>query len=347
MRILLSIKQGNWIVRMKALIDSEAGGMFIHLWIIRKYKLYTQQLANPIIFYNADSSSNKQRQAHQIADIQLKLRGILTHIQALVVNIGNENMLLGLPWLRDTNSWINWEMGQLSFDKKHLHQLKQSIILGKRVWIWVKTNPAMQLAINAKTNQKNKPVKELVPKYLWEFLNQFKKKTSKWLPIYKIYNHTIIMKPEYILKDCKIYSLSPKECLVLQLFIEENRRKEYIWKLKLPQAFLFFYIGKKSGDLWPCQDYQYLNKWMIKNWYPIPLIQNLINQLFDAIIFMKRDVQRVYSNVWIKKRNEWKVAFKTSEELWEPLVMFFGMYNIPEMFQSIMNKIFKDIIAKG
>ena len=49
----------------------------------------------------------------------------------------------------------------------------------------------------------------------------------------------------------------------------------------------------------------------------------------------------------IKPRDEWKAAFHTNRGLFEPLVMFFGMTNSPATFQTIMNDIFRTLIAKG
>jgi reverse transcriptase-like protein len=49
----------------------------------------------------------------------------------------------------------------------------------------------------------------------------------------------------------------------------------------------------------------------------------------------------------IKKGDEWKAAFKTSEGLFEPTVMFFGLMNSPATFQTMMDDIFRDKIAQG
>ena len=54
-----------------------------------------------------------------------------------------------------------------------------------------------------------------------------------------------------------------------------------------------------------------------------------------------------YNNVRIKKGNEWKVAFTTSEGSFEPIVMFFGLTNSPVIFQAMMNKLSRDLINMG
>ena len=49
----------------------------------------------------------------------------------------------------------------------------------------------------------------------------------------------------------------------------------------------------------------------------------------------------------MKDGDEWKVAFRTNQGLYEPLVMFFGLSNSPATFQTMMDGIFEDLISKG
>jgi len=85
----------------------------------------------------------------------------------------------------------------------------------------------------------------------------------------------------------------------------------------------------------------------VKNKYPLPLISELVSQLRGAKYFTKLDVHWGFNNVCIKPEDEWKAAFQTNRGLFEPLVMFFGMTNSPATFQTMMNDIFRDLIAEG
>src|SRR5713226_6962535 len=67
----------------------------------------------------------------------------------------------------------------------------------------------------------------------------------------------------------------------------------------------------------------------------------------DAQIFTKFNVQWGYNNIQIKEGDEWKAAFKMNKGMFEPLVMFFGLTNSPATFQSMMSKLFKDLIDTG
>lgn len=109
----------------------------------------------------------------------------------------------------------------------------------------------------------------------------------------------------------------------------------------------FFFIKKKDGSLRPVQDYRKLNEMTIKNRYPLPLIQELLDKLKGARHFTKLDVRWGYNNVRIKEGDEWKAAFRTNEGLFEPTVMFFGLTNSPATFQAMMNELFRDLIHAG
>ena len=81
--------------------------------------------------------------------------------------------------------------------------------------------------------------------------------------------------------------------------------------------------------------------------YPLPLASDIINKLKGAKVFTKFDVRWEYHNVHIKEGDEWKAAFVTNRDLFEPKVIFFGLTNSPATFQALMNAIFADLIAEG
>jgi hypothetical protein len=86
---------------------------------------------------------------------------------------------------------------------------------------------------------------------------------------------------------------------------------------------------------------------MIPNKYLLLLITDLIHNLLGKKLFSKFDIWWGYNNIWIKEGNKWKATFKTSEGLFEPTVMFFGLTNSPATFQTMMDDIFCDEIAQG
>ena len=73
-------------------------------------------------------------------------------------------------------------------------------------------------------------------------------------------------------------------------FIAEQLRKEYIRLLKLPQMAPLLFVGKKNGKKRMVQDYRYLNKWTIKNNYPLPLILDIVENIGIKRVFTKMDL---------------------------------------------------------
>jgi len=83
-----------------------------------------------------------------------------------------------------------------------------------------------------------------------------------------------------------------------------------------------------------------LNGLTIKNKYTLLLIQELIDKVKGAQYFTKLDIRWGYNNVRIKEGDEWKAVFRTNRELFEPLVMYFGLCNSSATFQLMMDTLF-------
>jgi len=108
-----------------------------------------------------------------------------------------------------------------------------------------------------------------------------------------------------------------------------------------------FFVGKKDGGKYMVMNYRRLNKQMVKNNYPLPLITDLVDFMGNKRIFTKMDLQWGYNNVRIKEGDEWKMVFTTHMGLYKPVVMFFRMTNSPTTFQGMMNEIPRDMINEG
>jgi len=115
----------------------------------------------------------------------------------------------------------------------------------------------------------------------------------------------------------------------------------------LEQTLLVFFVGKKDGGKHMVMDYHELNRQTVKNNYPLPLIIELVDNMGSKQVFTKMDLQWGYNNVRIKKGDEWEAAFTAHMGSFEPVVMFFGMTNLPATFQVMMNEILRDMINEG
>ena len=93
-------------------------------------------------------------------------------------------------------------------------------------------------------------------------------------------------------------------------------------------------------------DYRILNKWTVRDNYPLPLITNIIERLQSKTLFSKFDIRWGYNNIRIKKEDRWKAAFKTPFRLYEPTVMYFGLTNSPATFCRAMQKMLRNWLNK-
>jgi hypothetical protein len=101
-----------------------------------------------------------------------------------------------------------------------------------------------------------------------------------------------------------------------------------------------FMKKKKDNSLRMCMEYRPLNAMTIKNKYLLPRIDILFDQLLKAKVFSKIDLRSVYHQIKIRPQDIPKIMFCTRYDLYEYLVMSFGLTNAPAYFMYVMNSVF-------
>jgi hypothetical protein len=140
------------------------------------------------------------------------------------------------------------------------------------------------------------------------------------------------------------YRMAPAELKELKEQLQEILDRSFIRLSVSPWGAPVLFVKKKDGTMRLCIDYRELNWVTIKNKYPLPRIDDLFDQLKEALVFSKIDLWSGYHQLKVREEDVQKTAIQTRYGHYEFMVMSFGLTNAPSVFMDLMNQVFHNYL---
>ena len=354
-------------IKTTAMVNSGAMGNFIHLRFVLEHRLVTKD-HTPLVVNDV----NSQLLLHVDQQVEIRM-DIGSHSETLTFNIaplGKHNIVLGLLWLQWHNPTIHWKSGKVTFISNYCeeHCLAQpaSTFLNQQpiILMAVVENKVLEIVVEPLSEEEVdifmveipehlESVAETIPDPYWVKINVFNgQKVVTVLPLLCGPNvdFTIELDESKPLpKPSCPYQMNQEERTECRKLLDDRVNVGIMEPAdpKCPITAPMFFVWKKDGTQQPVINYWKLNKITVKDSYPLPRIDEMMDQLCGSEFFTKFNLKSGYNQIRIQPGDEWKTMFMTPFGPYHMKVMTFGFANALPCFQRYMDKVFAPLLYKG
>lgn len=338
-------------ITARVLIDSGAEINHISLGFCQRHKIATRNETATAVM--ANGSTIKLRTTKLPLTISI---GGCTEKMRLVANAQTYDLILGKKWCYEHRAILDCYTNEVHFTHKgkvfkihatdpkdpglvSVNAISRDVLKGHPLFAIVVRD---QLHRKPAERPKNDPLENLLSMYQ----DVFPDKLPKGLPPLRAQDFKIELKPDAEPQKKGLYRMSQFELKEVKAKVEELLEWGYIRPSSSPWGAPVLFVTKKDGSLRFCVDYRALNKLTVKNSYPLPRIDDILDQLATARVFSKIDLRSGYHQIRLSPDSIPLTAFNTRYGHFEFLVLPFGLCNAPATFMDLMNTIFTPYLDK-
>ena len=301
--------------------------------------------------------------------LRWKMQGIDFQADVYIIELSNCEMVLGIQWLSLLGDILcNYKHLWMSFDwqgqrillkgenpsKFQTIELKQmSSLIGnhKQVvdyFVCSLSTAEEETGVITYSATQASQFGDIKDNHLQQLLESYQDlfQEPTGLPPPRTHDHKIPLKNGSEAINLRPYRYSGLQKDILERMVQEMLEARIIRTSNSPFASPVILVKKKDATWRFCVDYRALNKLTIKDKYPIPMIEELLEELVGATTFSKINLRAGYHQIRMTEGDEFKTDFRTHSGHYEFMVMPFGLTNAPTTFQSLMNEVFRDHLRK-
>lgn len=273
----------------------------------------------------------------------------------LLLPLGNSDVILGIQWLEKLgNITTNWKTQTLKFQSEGVtvtlqgdpHLGRTGISLKAMLKNLQKEGQGYLLELNHLEGVVNED--SVVPGFFQSLIQEFQQvfHMPEGLPPPRHIEHAIVLRSGTNPISVRPYRYSQSQKDEIEKLVRNMLNAGIIQHSNSAYSSPVLLVKKKDGSWRFCVDYRALNKETVPDKSPIPVIDELLDELSGAAIFTKLDLKSGYHQIRVRADDVHKTAFRTHEGHYEFLVMPFGLTNAPATFQSLMNEVFRPFLRK-
>ena len=177
-----------------------------------------------------------------------------------------------------------------------------------------------------------------------EFKDLFPEKLPNGLPPCRVTDHKIDLTEGAKVPAQRLYRTAPSEDVELQKQLKDLLEHGLIERSTSEHGSGILFVPNANGKLRMCVDYIPLNAIMVLDQYPLPRIEELIDQVGRSHYFSKLDLHSVFYQISVHPAHIPRTAFKTKYGTYQFKLMPFGLCNAPATFQRTMDMIFGELL---